>query len=122
MPDRFVIDTNIFILLFNDRLAEPLPAGELSCSVITEMELLSFPQLTRSEEALIRERLAELAVYTIDEHVKAEAIRLRRARLLKLPDAIVAATALVHDAQLITNDQRFQNVPNLNCRELTLKS
>ena len=43
--DRFLVDTNIFILLFNDSLAEPLPDGEIVCSVITEMELLSFPDI-----------------------------------------------------------------------------
>lgn len=41
---RFVADTNIFILLSNDRLAGPLPQGEFSRSGITEMELLSFHQ------------------------------------------------------------------------------
>lgn len=52
--ERFVIDTNIFILRVNDRLAELLPRGEIICSVITEIELLSFPALTSAEETLLR--------------------------------------------------------------------
>jgi len=44
MKIAYLIDTNIFILLFNNRLQEPIPEGDLSYSVITEIELLSFYQ------------------------------------------------------------------------------
>ena len=119
--ERFLIDTNIFILLFNNRLAEPLPRGEISCSVITEMELLSFPALTPSEEALIREMLANVTTYGIDQDVKEEAIRLRRQSRLMLPDAIVAATALCHQAVLVTNGNELQNVPGLKSQRLAVR-
>ena len=119
--ERFLIDTNIFILLFNNRLAEPLPRGEIACSVITEMELLSFPALTPSEEALIREMLANVTIYGIEQDVKEEAIRLRRKSRLKLPDAIIAATAICHHAVLVTNDKELQNVPDLRSRRLAVR-
>ncbi len=44
--ERFLIDTNIFILIFNDQLLESIPGGNHLCSVITEIELFSFPSLT----------------------------------------------------------------------------
>ncbi len=50
MVNRFLLDSNIFILLFNNRLSENLPEGEIACSIITEMELLSFPRLSVQEE------------------------------------------------------------------------
>lgn len=118
--DRFLVDTNIFILLFNHRLAEPLPPGELACSVITEMELLSFPSMTRPEEESIREMLAGLKVYGIDKEVKEEAIRLRRASRLKLPDAIIVATAICHHAILLTNDAELRKVPGSRSRSMTV--
>ena len=116
----FLLDTNILILLFNGRLAEPLPDGSLGCSLITEMELLSFPALTSEEEASIREKLAELAVYDIDPATQEAAIRLRRSMRLKLPDAIVAATAVVHGAILVTNDMALHAIPGLTCRALAV--
>ena len=119
--ERFVIDTNIFILRVNDRLAELLPRGEIACSVITEIELLSFPALTSAEETLLRSTLARVAVYGIDQDIKEEAIRLRRQSRLKLPDAIIAATALCHQAVLVTNDTELQNVPGLKSQSLAVR-
>ena len=119
--ERFVIDTNIFILRFNDRLAELLPRGEIICSIITEIELLSFSKLTSAEETLIRDTLAKLAIYGIDQDIKEEAIRLRRESGLKLPDAIIAATAICHQAILVTNDAQLQNVPDLQSQSLATK-
>ena len=119
--DRFLVDTNIFILLFNDSLAEPLPDGEIVCSVITEMELLSFPDITPSEETLIRKMLADMTVYDIDQTVKEEVIRLRRTSKLKLPDAIIAATATCYHAVLVTNDAEMRDISDSECRSLAVK-
>ena len=121
-PERFLVDTNIFISLFNGQLAVDLPQAELGCSIITEMELRSFPQLTAEEEQLIRERLTRLTIYGIDDAIKEEAIRLRRTARLKLPDALIAATAIVHQAILLTNDQQIQTTPGLECQALPLKT
>ena len=119
--ERFVVDTNIVILRANDRLAELLPRGEILCSVITEIELLSFPELTSAEEALIRAALSKVAIYGIDQDIKEEAIRLRRQSRLKLPDAIIAATAICHDAVLVTNDVELHNTPGLRSRSLAVR-
>ena len=119
--ERFVIDTNIFILRINDRLAELLPRGEIICSVITEIELLSFPELTSSEETLIRAALAKVVIYGIDQDIKEEAIRLRRKSRLKLPDVIIAATAICHDAVLVTNDAELYNTPGLQSWGLAVR-
>ena len=118
---RFVIDTNIFILRFNDRLADLLPRGKIICSIITEIELLSFSKLTSAEETLIRDTLAKLAIYGIDQDIKEDAIRLRRESGLKLPDAVIAATAIHHQAVLVTNDAELQNVPGLQSQSLATK-
>ena len=119
--ERFVIDTNIFILRFNDRLADLLPRGEIICSIITEIELLSFSKLTSAEETLIRDTLSKLAIYGIDQDIKEEAIRLRRESGLKLPDAIIAATTIHHQAVLVTNDAELQNVPGLQVQSLATR-
>lgn len=40
-----VLDTNAVLYLLGGRLAEPLPEGRYFASVMTEMELLSYPLL-----------------------------------------------------------------------------
>lgn len=55
---NYLLDTNTVIYLINDRLATALPAGRHGVSVITEIELLSFPSLQPDEEQRIRAFLA----------------------------------------------------------------
>ncbi|NJM57899.1 MAG: type II toxin-antitoxin system VapC family toxin, partial [Synechococcales cyanobacterium RU_4_20] len=98
----YVLDSNIFILLFNDQLDEPIPEGRLGFSVITEIELLSFAGLSDEDGQLIRQQLQVLERLPLDEAVSERAIRLRRRFRLKTPDAIVVASALVADAVLLT--------------------
>jgi len=64
----------------------------------------------------------DLTVVPIHSRVKDEAIRLRRAHRLRVPDAIVAATAATLDAELVSNDARLKTVPGLRCRPLALKA
>jgi predicted nucleic acid-binding protein len=66
--------------------------------------LLSFPTLTQTEEKTIRNFLDEIQIVEITPDVRDSAIRLRRDHRLKLPDAIIAATALTFNALLLTND------------------
>ena len=50
----------------------------------------------------------------VDDAVLNEAVRLRKHFKMKLGDSIVAATALLYDAELQTrNVDDFQNIPGL---------
>ena len=49
MALKFVLDTNAVLYFLGDRLAEPLPSGDYFVSIITEMELLSYPSITPSQ-------------------------------------------------------------------------
>ncbi|MBS4095397.1 MAG: hypothetical protein KGZ83_00995 [Sulfuricella sp.] len=51
---KFVLDTNTAIYLLGGKLAAPLPAGHYGLSVISEIELLSYPSLSMEEEGVIR--------------------------------------------------------------------
>ncbi len=111
-----LLDTNVVIGLLKGHA----PAIELAeaaqfafdratVSQITRMELLGFPSLTDDEEHEIRAFLSACRVCLLDEHIEVEAIRLRRKAALKLPDAIIAATALIHGYQLLTLDKDLVN-------------
>lgn len=116
-----VLDTNIVLYLLGGRLAQPLPAGAYAVSVITEMELLSYPGLKAAEEAAIGEFLAGVTLVELDAPVRAIAVALRRAQRLKLPDAVVAASAVSLGVELLTNDEKLAKAPGVRCRMLGLK-
>lgn len=117
---RYLLDTNAIIYLVSGRLASSLPDGQYSVSVITEIELLSFSGISAEEEQKIRDLLLLLDRVHLTGAVRDETIRLRRKFRLKLPDAIIAASALVNDAILLTNDQAFSSIDGLVCESLQL--
>src|SRR5262245_56509687 len=115
-----LLDTNVALYLLGGRLAEALPAGNYGVSVITEMELLAWPSLTGEEEKKVHEFLGQVVICELTPAIRARAVRLRREQHLKLPDAIVCATAMQFGAQLWTNDTTLANVPGLNCRSVNV--
>jgi predicted nucleic acid-binding protein len=102
---RFVLDTNIILYFLGGRLAEPFPAGAFAISVISELELLAYPGLVASEEQRIRDFLADVPITDLTQLVKHHTVSFRKRFGLKLPDAIVAATALALDATLFVRPQ-----------------
>jgi predicted nucleic acid-binding protein len=119
---RYLLDTNAIIYLVNGRLAFPLPEGSYSVSIITEIELLSYAGISDEEEQKIRDLLLLLERIQLVDSVRDETIRLRRKNRLKLPDAIIAASALMHDLILLTNDQAFSSIDGLVCESMQLSS
>ena len=89
-------------------------------SVITEMELLSWPSLTNEEEKKVREFLGRLIICELTPSIRARGVRLRREQRLKLPDAVVCATAIEFGVDLWTNDMTLAKVPGLNCRAVNV--
>jgi predicted nucleic acid-binding protein len=118
---NFVLDTNIALYYLGGQLQSNLPTGLYSVSVITEMELLSYPSLTMPEEQQIRQFLAQLQILNLTESIKQTAIDLRKQNRLKLPDAIIAATALELNATLLTNDLNLTKIATLNVQSVLLK-
>jgi predicted nucleic acid-binding protein len=113
---EFLLDTNIVIGLLKGNgpaveLAERvgLRLDRAADSQITRIELLGYPGLTEAEEAVTRQFLARCEVFLPSEAVEAETIRLRRSTGLKLPDAIVLASARVAGVALLTLDQRLSS-------------
>lgn len=118
--DRFVIDTNIALYLLGDRLKQSLPLGIYFVSFISEMELLSYPELTDSQAKEIHRFLNDLTVVNLDDEIKDMAIEWRKRYRLKLPDAIIAATSLSLGATLLTNDQQLLKLQELPTQSLAI--
>lgn len=114
---EFLLDSNIVIGLLKNHpetveLARQagLTLTRASVSQISRMELLGFPAITEQEEQSSRAFLSLCQVIHIDDAIEAQAIRLRRSGALKLPDAIIAATAITTGAKLLTLDHRLAGV------------
>jgi predicted nucleic acid-binding protein len=72
------------------------------------MELLGFPQMGLAEEQLIKDTLSQLHYLPITRSIEDRAIQIRRTRRAKLPDALIAATAVEHGLELLTQDAGLQ--------------
>ena len=106
--NRFVLDTNAAIyLLKSGSVPEPVASADFALSVITRMELLAKPDITAEDEAELRSFMADLTVVPITGAVETAAVALRRATKLRLPDCIVAATALALNTPLLTHDSHL---------------
>ena len=81
-------------------------------SIVTEIELLAFKPLTPSERAQIETFLGGVTVIDLDRSIRDETIAMRLTGL-RLPDAVVAATAVVHGVELLTHDARLLRTPGL---------
>lgn len=117
-----LLDTNASIYQLSGRLDVPLGKGSFSVSVITQIELLSFPAITSEDEARIRKMLEqEVEVVPLTAAIVERTISLRRAHRLKLPDAVIVATAMELGYELMTNDAQLVKVPGVRWRTVNLK-
>ncbi len=124
MDEKFLIDTNIAIYFLEGLLPDySLPfsrlvfSKEINLSVITQIELLGWAFPAEKQAAVAETFVSRATLYSLNERVVAETIQLRKAHKIKLPDAIIAATALVNGLTLVSrNDKDFKQIPALAYR------
>lgn len=116
-----VLDTNLALYHLGGRLTAPLPSGLYHASIITEMELLSYPNLSKAEEQQVQSFLAQLLIINTGEPIKSMAIALRKQHRLKLPDAIISVTAQSLNALLLTNDLKLSSLTTLKTQSLPIQ-
>ena len=118
MGKSFLIDTNVVIDFSHGVLSEKskkfvaeILNKEPNISAITQIELLGFSIVPRQIESFVR----YASIIGINDNVIEKTIEIRKYCRIKLPDAIIAATALVHNLTLLTrNIADFKNIENLN--------
>ena len=108
MSGKILFDTNIIIYALNRGLV--LPYGDYAISIITEMELFSYPKLTEQENNIIKNLLNHFEILNINQEIKRKTIETRKEYSIKLPDSIICATALVCQATLISNDKQLSKI------------
>lgn len=73
-------------------------------SVITHIEVFGFPEISRTEEKLLNDFVSIALIYPLDIDVAKKSIEIKKKTRIKLPDAVIAATALIHDLVLISRN------------------
>jgi predicted nucleic acid-binding protein len=114
--NKIFVDTNIILYLLNGdkTIAELLNGKQIYISFITELELLGFHKNTKKDMKIMREFLDACIIIDINEEIKNQVVSLKRKYNFKLPDSIIIATALFIDLPLITADQEFNKLEDLN--------
>jgi predicted nucleic acid-binding protein len=109
--NKLLLDTNVVLsILGSKKVFSALEGKELFISFITELELFSYPALTKEEEKSITFFLSKVTILDINQGIKAKTIQLRKKYKLKLPDAIICATAASKNLTLVSNDKQFKKI------------
>ncbi len=111
----FLADINILVYtLVGHPGIEGLLHYSFAVSVISELELLGKFRISKGEEAIIKNLLADCFVIDLSEPIRTRAIHLRQNQKIKLPDALIVATAVETGIPLVTADKRLERISGLN--------
>jgi predicted nucleic acid-binding protein len=117
----YLLDTNAVIDFCNNKL--PITAAnfietiEPKISVITAIELFASTAINNTEKQILQEFTSIAIVYdNINAAIQTQTVAVRQAHKIKLPDAIIAATAIVYNLTIISrNINDFKNIVGINC-------
>jgi hypothetical protein len=121
MAEQYLIDTNVIIDYLSgkyetsvlDWLDVQFEQG-VHISVINRIEALAFYFTDAEEHRLMHEFIAGATVLPLNDSVADKTIQVRLANKVKLPDAIIASTALVFNMTLLTrNTSDFNKITHL---------
>lgn len=111
----FLADTN-FLIHFNqgNSIVEPFVDYNFAVSFITEIELLGAFSIPKIQRGQFKDLINDCFVIEMDYKIKTKCIEIRNKYKLKIPDAIIAASAIVFNLPLITSDKEFEKVKELD--------
>lgn len=121
MGARYLIDSNAVIEFLggmlpsasSNRLEDIVDQNDHSLSVINQIEVLGFNGPV-AEMQILEEFVSGTTLWPLSGEIVQRTIALRKTYKIKLPDAIIAATALTHDLILITrNVSDFNKIEGL---------
>ncbi|MGM9508186.1 type II toxin-antitoxin system VapC family toxin [Larkinella sp. GY13] len=114
-----IIDTNIVIYSIQSEfgvLRDYLEINQqsLRVSMITKIETLGYHKLTAEDQKKFEVFFQIVPTFAINNPIITEAIRLRQQRKRSLADSIIAATALVYNLPVLTNNTAdFEDISGL---------
>ena len=118
---KYLLDTNVLIYYLANQIPQKeLPGFEkileedFNISIITKIEFLGWKFYNEKTFQQAKEFINLANILPLDDEVANIAIDLRRKYNLKLGDAVIAATAIIHDLILVTRNERdFKKVKKI---------
>jgi len=118
MESGFILDSNIAVYLLQGLLTKnaslflrKVLKQKAQLSLISKIELLCWDE----ESSLIENFIDDSIILPISDEIVVKTIEIRRKYKTKLPDAIIAATAIIYNCKLITrNENDFRKIEELS--------
>lgn len=104
-----ILDSNIIIYSARPeyiQVARYLQVNQdiVKVSLISTLEVLGFSRLLAADKRTFEAYLGSVEIFPITDNIITEAIRLRQQRKRSLGDSIIAATALLFNLPVLTNN------------------
>lgn len=130
MGQKYLIDTCAVIKYLDDifppdalSFMDDLVDDDIKVSFITKIELLVWNPPNPEDIKVRQEFLAGSEIQYIDDEIIDRATQIRKITNIKLPDAVIAATAMTLDFVLLSdNDKDFLKVEPLGLKYLNPKT
>ena len=123
MGIKYLWDTNTVIYFLQKQFSvaaerymdQTLAHSQPAISAITEIELLCWNTPNNKDLKVLHNFIEEISVFELEKDIKLKTAEVRKKYKIKLPDAIIAATAIIHNLTLITrNTKDFNKIKSLN--------
>ena len=109
MGKRYLIDSNAVVGFQEGALSASgqslfitIIDEEFNLSIINKIELLGYKNVSKATVELV----VLATIFELDNAVSNATIEIRKKHKIKMPDAIIAATALVHDLIIVTRNTK----------------
>lgn len=102
-----IIDSNIIIYAAKNEYAYLRPllfSEDVRSSIVSKAETLGYHKLSDNERSFFESVFEMVPLLPVDENIIDIAVSLKQNRKYSLGDALIAATALLYDATLYTNN------------------
>ena len=123
MGITYLWDTNIVIYYLQQQfppsaekfMDQILETAIPSLSAIVEIELLCWNPEKEEDLEVVKNFINDAQVFELEQNIKLKAVEIRKQHKIKLPDAIIAATALYYNLTLLTrNVNDFKDIQGLD--------
>jgi len=122
---KYLWDTNTVIYFLQDHFSgiekesmnTIINTYQPAISAITQIELLCWKSASENDLIILKNFISDCFIFELGEDIKLKTIDIRCSYNIKLPDAIIAATAITMNLILITNDKPgFHRIPSLRLK------